>query len=175
MIADALRSGERAAKPWYRQLWPWLLIAGPAAAVAGGMVTLWLAVATDDGVIVDDYYKRGLLVNRDLERVRRAEAMNLGAVLSVAPDGALRLALTGADTLAPAPAVRVRLAHATRAGMDRTATLARGVDGRYAGSVAPVPPGRWLVTVETDQWRLPVAEVGGALAEVRLGAARAPD
>lgn len=174
MTSNALPSPDRAAKPWYRQLWPWLLIAGPAVAVVGGIVTAWLAVTTDDGVIADDYYRRGLLVNRDLERVRRAEAMNLGAVLDVAGDGTLRLVLTGAGAPAPA-AVRVRFVHATRAGMDRAATLARAPDGRYTGSMAPPPPGRWRVTVETDVWRLPVAEAGGALGEVRLGAARAPD
>lgn len=173
--AGASPSRDRAVTPWYRQLWPWLLIAGPAIAVAGGLFTAWLAIVSDDGMIADDYYKRGLLINRDLERVRRADEMKLGAVVEVAPDGAVRVTLAGMDANAMPSTVRVRFAHATRAGMDRAATLARDPDGRYAGSVAPAPPGRWLVTVETDAWRLPVAEVGGALSEVRLGTARTPD
>jgi hypothetical protein len=50
-----------------------------------------------------------------------------------------------------------------------------GADGVYTGRMAPVPAGRWLVSVETDTWRLPTVEAGGAVQEVRLGAARAVD
>jgi len=176
MTIDALPSGRRRAPPWYQQLWPWLLMAGPAVVVVAGLYTAWLAVATDDGVVADDYYTRGLLINRDLERTRIGEAMKLGAVLSIAPDGALRLALTGFESdSSPPVAVRVRLVHATRAGLDRATTLTRGPDGRYFGSVVPPPPGRWLVTVEAETWRLPMVEVGGVLGDVRLGAARTAD
>jgi len=162
------------AHAWYRQPWPWALLAGPAIAVVAGMATLWLAVASDDGVIADDYYKRGLLINQELERARKAETMRLGAVLEVTADGALRLAMVGLDSGVTVPAaVRVRFAHATRAGFDQAATLARAPGGSYLGSIVPLPPGRWLVSVETDDWRLPATEASGASGEVRLGTARA--
>jgi hypothetical protein len=161
------------AKPWYRNRWPWLLMAGPAIVVVAGLVTAWLAWTTDDGVVADDYYKRGLVINRQFERLARGEALGLGAVLEIAPDGAMRLRLSGfAEREAPAT-VRARLTNATRAGEDRVATLERGGDGIYAGRVPPPPRGRWLVSVETDAWRLATVEVDGAVGEVRLGAARA--
>ena len=31
-------------RPWWKQLWPWLLISGPAIAVIGCAITIWLAV-----------------------------------------------------------------------------------------------------------------------------------
>lgn len=31
-------------KPWWKQLWPWLLISGPAVAMIGCAITIWLAV-----------------------------------------------------------------------------------------------------------------------------------
>jgi len=37
------------ARPWYRQLWPWLLMLPPAAAVIGGGFTLYLATASRTG------------------------------------------------------------------------------------------------------------------------------
>ena len=40
-----------AVRPWYREPWPWLLAAGPAAVVAAGAVTIWLAVSHPDPVI----------------------------------------------------------------------------------------------------------------------------
>ena len=69
------------AKPWYRELWPWLLMAGPAIVVVAALATAYLAVSSDDGVVADDYYKRGLVINRVLEREQRAAALGLGAVV----------------------------------------------------------------------------------------------
>lgn len=45
--------------PWYRQFWPWFIIALPAAAVAGGLLTLWIAMSNPDYLVVDeDEYSR---------------------------------------------------------------------------------------------------------------------
>src|SRR5512137_836675 len=143
--------------PWYRQRWPWLLIAGPLTVVVAGFITAYLAWSTDDGVIAEDYYKRGLLINRSLER---------------SADGAVRVDLTGPAGFAPPAAITLRLVHATRAGLDRSAVLARDPQGAYSGRVEPPPAGRWLVSVETESWRLPAAEVAGRPDEVRLGTER---
>jgi hypothetical protein len=40
--------------PWYRQFWPWFIIALPAAAVIASFFTLWLAVSNPDYLVVDD-------------------------------------------------------------------------------------------------------------------------
>ena len=37
--------------PWYRQFWPWFLIAIPAAAVVAGIVTIIIAVRTAEPVL----------------------------------------------------------------------------------------------------------------------------
>lgn len=42
------------AAPWYRQLWPWLLIAPPLASVIGGVALLWIAIASNDGLVTPD-------------------------------------------------------------------------------------------------------------------------
>ena len=62
-----------ATQPWYREPWPWILMAGPAIVVVAGFATLAIAVKTDDGLVADDYYKQGLAINRVL-RARRAGA-----------------------------------------------------------------------------------------------------
>ncbi len=170
----AMRSPISVSKPWYRQLWPWLLIAGPAIVVVASLTTAWIAASTDDGVIADDYYKRGLMINKELDRTARAEAMGLGAVLHVAPDGTARLEMSGLEATAPA-AVKLTLVHPTRAGQDRAVTLARAADGVYTGTLGMPMRGRWHVTIETDTWRLSSATTNGELAEVRLGTARAVD
>jgi len=130
MTTDAMRFAD---PPWYRQRWPWLLIAGPAIVVIAALFTAWLAAATDDGVIADDYYKRGLLINKEIDRTSRAEAMHLAAVLRVDADGAATLAMTGFTDPAAAPtAVRVLVTHPTRAG-HRRVEAADGARRRWPG------------------------------------------
>jgi hypothetical protein len=43
--------------PWYRQFWPWFIIALPASAVIASFVSLWLAVSNPDQLVVteDEY------------------------------------------------------------------------------------------------------------------------
>ncbi len=158
--------------PWYRQRWPWLLMAGPAIVVVAGFVTLWLAIASNDGLVADDYYKRGLGINRTLERSERAAALGLEAIVDLDASGAAQVVLTATvPGIEAAPAlVRLLLLHPTRAGADRRIDLARGPDGVYRGSAGVLPAGRWRVGVETDDWRLPTVEIEGALRAVRITA-----
>lgn len=55
-----------AAPRWWRFGHVWLLIAGPALVVVAGFVTLWLALTRPDPVLTEDYYRRGLEINRSL-------------------------------------------------------------------------------------------------------------
>lgn len=162
--------------PWYRQRWPWLLIAGPAIVVVASFVTLWLAATTDDGLIADDYYKRGLLINKELLRTQRAEAMGISAILHVAPTGAVRLELaSGADGVAAPTELTLKLVHPTRAGLDRELVLVHGPGDAYIGDLGTYPQGRWLVSVETPEWRLPATEISGGLASATIAAGHAAD
>lgn len=46
--------------PWYRYPWPWVAIAIPATAVAGGLITLYLALSHPDPLVVDEQQYQGL-------------------------------------------------------------------------------------------------------------------
>lgn len=157
--------------PWHRQPWPWLLMLGPAIVVVAAMATLWLAVRSDDGLVADDYYKKGLAINRVLERAERAAALGLTATVNIDAAGRARVALAAETQAADAlpAALRVAVLHPTRAGHDLRAVVVRGPDGDYVGQLdAPLPPGHWRIIVETDAWRLPSAEVEGGVHDVRL-------
>ena len=41
-------------RPWYREPWPWVAIAIPAAAVIMGFTTLYLALANPDYLVVEE-------------------------------------------------------------------------------------------------------------------------
>jgi hypothetical protein len=149
---------------------------GPAIVVVAGIATLAIAVHSDDGLVADDYYKRGLAINQTLERNARAEALGLAATIDVRADGdvALVLVAKAGEPDARPPTLRLRLAHPTRAGEDRATVLVAEGDGRYAGRVAPLDGGRWRVIVETDRWRLPGVESRVPVAGLKLDVGDAP-
>jgi hypothetical protein len=168
MTASPTRPPGAAPAPWYRQLWPWLLVAGPALVVVAALVTAYVAASGADPVLAEDYYKRGLLVNRTIAAQPPA-ATPTGAVLRLGADGAVRAELTGPGAAA-ASTLRLTMTTPSHASA-RIVALARGADGAYAGRTEPLPPGRWIVTLEGDGWRLPTTVVGGSPADVRLGRA----
>lgn len=143
-----------AAQPWYRHRWPWLLMAGPAVVVVAGVITLWLAVRSNDGLVADDYYKQGLAINRTLARAERAQAMGLEARLAVR-EGQAQLRLAGHPGVVLPPRVRLTLSHPTRSGLDQ-ALLLTGQGGVYTGPAVELPAGRWQVVIEDEAatWRL---------------------
>jgi hypothetical protein len=58
--------------PWWKHGHVWLLISGPAAVVVAGFATLYLAIATPDPVVAEDYYRKGLEINKTLAERDRA-------------------------------------------------------------------------------------------------------
>jgi hypothetical protein len=136
--------------PWYRQRALVYLLAGPAIVVVASLVTAWVAWKSEDGLVADDYYKRGLAINRTLSREARAAALHLAATLQYA-DGRLRVVVAGERDAAP---VTLHFAHPTRAALDRTIPLARASDGAYVGQWPSLAAGRWDVALESAAWRL---------------------
>jgi len=56
---------QQTTKPWWKQLWPWLLISGPAAAMIGCAITIWLAVNLyADKPLREGVVKQGLKVEQ---------------------------------------------------------------------------------------------------------------
>ncbi len=53
-------------KPWWQYGHVWLIIAGPAVVVVAGFITLAIAIRIPDPLVADDYYRRGLDINKTL-------------------------------------------------------------------------------------------------------------
>ncbi len=53
-------------RAWWRFGHVWLLIAGPAVVVVASFVTFYLAVSGKDPVLDEDYYRKGLEINKTL-------------------------------------------------------------------------------------------------------------
>lgn len=136
---------------WYRNLWPWLLISGPAAVLVAGTVTMWLALSSADGLVAEDYYKQGLAINKVLAREDAARRLGLAATVSLSGHH-IRVHLDGGKP----EALFVHLAHATRAGYDVRLRLAPVAPGEYEATLDSLPRGRWRVVIEDPRgtWRI---------------------
>ena len=142
---------------WYRQFWPWFIIAFPATAVVAGIITIVIAVKTQDGLVEDDYYKAGLGINRTLEREQNAAKLGLSAAAKWQPkQQQVSLHL---KALQPANSERLLLdlIHPTRSGLDMQIPLLHQGDGHYTGLLVASPiAGNWylFITPEDESWRL---------------------
>jgi hypothetical protein len=52
--------------PWWKHGHVWLLISGPAAVIVAGIATAVIAIRTPDPVVAEDYYRRGIEINKTL-------------------------------------------------------------------------------------------------------------
>jgi hypothetical protein len=146
-------------RPWYRHPEPWLLLIAPLVAVVGGVITLWLALHSNNSLVVDDYYREGRAINQTFERDALASQLGLSALWEV--DGQtqrarLTLAATDGGLFTPPDRLFVRLIHATEADLDHRLVMTRVGDARWEARFAPPAPARWTLQIEDPDrtWRL---------------------
>ena len=140
--------------PWWRQAWPWFLLALPASAVVGGMVTLWFALNGADDLVSDDYYKEGLAIHQALERDAKASQLGLNAELQ-AQGGMLSVQVGGQLENLP-DRLLLRLIHPTQAGQDLVLTLRAGGRQTFSAPLPAMTAGRRQLQLEPPDrsWRL---------------------
>jgi len=141
-------------KPWYLQPWVWLLIALPATAVVGSMASLYLAVTTSDGLVVDDYYTRGKAINRDLARDRAAQTHRLEARFDIDMTRNLVTLSLKSQDYAPPREMKLSILHPTRPHHDQQVMLEQVGEGQYTAGIGELGRGKWYVQLEADDWRL---------------------
>ncbi|MCG3202534.1 MAG: hypothetical protein NFCOHLIN_02417 [Gammaproteobacteria bacterium] len=140
---------------WYQEPYAWLVALLPAVAVIGGFYTLRLAIVSDDGLVTDDYYRKGLEINQVLERDERAASLAIDALVDVDPAARTATVRMQARDAGILPAtLHVRLMHATRSGFDRDIVLERAAGGEYFAALPELPAGHWYMQIETDDWRV---------------------
>ena len=61
--------------PWWKFGHVWLVVAGPALVVVASFITFYLAAVGKDPVLDEDYYRKGIEINKTLDL--RNEGANL--------------------------------------------------------------------------------------------------
>lgn len=142
--------------PWYKYFWPWFFIGVPLFTVIGGIHLLFVAMHEPDGLVVDDYYKHGLAINRTLDKDR--QATTLGVKASGKFDFEKRLVQLQLQGLTEWPSsMQLALLHPTQANKDQQITLQKQSDsGIYFGVITGIAQGEWHMLLEppAKDWRL---------------------
>jgi hypothetical protein len=144
-------------KPWYRQFWPWFLMALPGSVVIAGFTTLYIANIHSDDLVADDYYKNGLAINRVLEKNAQAQALGIEAELhffTVAKTWNVEVQITGIEA---GSELNLSLSHPLEADQDFDVQLIQSEADVYTASLPAPVAAHWHWIIESSgsaPWRL---------------------
>ena len=141
--------------PWYRQFWPWFLIAVPLSSFIVGFIVLHLATNTTDSLVVDDYYKEGKAINARLDKIDNAKKLNVVTGITFSEDGAIQLRFISGFPRT-SEALTLSLYHVTLKNRDIELLLSSDAEGVYRGRTDQPLQGKWRMTLlpYDETWKL---------------------
>ncbi|MCO7223939.1 FixH family protein [Pleionea sp. CnH1-48] len=141
-------------KPWYKQFYPWMIIALPASSVVAGITTVIIATTGADSMVKADYYKEGLAINESIEKREKAAELQLKFDIEYqAPDAMI---LTSAQPL-DVPVLYLSIQHPAKEHKDQVVVLNRTEDSLiYKGQSLPLEPVnyRLKLSTPTQDWEM---------------------
>jgi uncharacterized protein len=98
-------------KKWYRQFWPWFLIALPASVIVACFYTFYLILHNPLSMVKQDYYQEGLTINKNIDELKRAKQLGLLAKIRLQENRTLHLELTPAESINTAASLTLQFNH----------------------------------------------------------------
>ncbi|XUO87662.1 FixH family protein [Halomonas sp. KM072] len=144
-------------QPWYKQFWPWFLLALLSSSIVVSTTFAVLSVKTADGMVVqEDYYEHGKAINMVLAKQERANELGLSAELRIDPlTSDIVLDLTGDDR---PETLYLTLIFPTQDDRDQEFVLQHVREGRYITQGPDNLRYRWYIQLQPQQtdadWRL---------------------
>ncbi|KKO46661.1 FixH family protein [Arsukibacterium ikkense] len=155
-------------KPWYKQVWPWILIAIPVVTALRAIYAVVLMQQNPPSMVVDDYYQAGKNINLQLSKYREAALRNLNATVLIAGN---RAVVRFAENAVLDDSIHLDFYHPTLAEQDFAVDAKRSGELLYVATLPLTPTGRWRINVTDDskQWKLRVTTTLPAEQEIKLG------
>lgn len=155
-------------KPWYKQFWPWLLIAIPVFTAVKSIHTIVIMQKNKPDLVVDDYYTEGKSINLQLAKYREAELRNLDAHILIAANRAV-VRFTENKTLEDS--IHLDFYHPTIAEQDFAVDAGRSGELLYVATLPLTPTGRWRLVVsdKSGEWKLRATFTLPEYNEIKLG------
>lgn len=141
-------------RPWYKEFWPWFLIAVPIVTLIMGGVLLKLAISTEDSLVVDDYYKEGKAINATLDKEALARKRNITTDLTI-DNGSIALKFHSGIPQ-EGNALKLSFYHVTLEERDISVLLSRDANGIYRGFIEQNMDGKWRVSLTPfdESWKI---------------------
>jgi hypothetical protein len=145
---------EKDTKPWYKQFWPWFLIAIPCSSLIVGSFVIRFAYDGTNSLVVDDYYKEGRAINARLDKIERAVEMGITTQLDV-QQGSIALEFL-TNPPASGEALKLDFFHVTLADRDFDVLLTRDASGIYRSNVDNPIQGKWRLRLMPldENWKI---------------------
>jgi len=155
---------QRSTTPWYRQFWPWFIIALPGMSVVMGLSMLYIAIYNADTLVKDNYYKHGLAINEQLDQDRLAAELGLSAKVTIdGLSGEVIVELYGSAIAYEN--LQLLLIHPVDESRDMEVSLSLVDEGRYRADLSTKPENRYYLrlqpadsatgkSAEIPSWRL---------------------
>jgi hypothetical protein len=163
-------------KPWYRQFWPWFIIALPASSVVAGLTTVWISMQTTDSLVVQAEDGVNNATDRRLSAERLAAELDLAALLEINPETRVISVVLRARDLPEVPStLDFELSHPAFAERDQHVTLNKAManaDGNpvWVGHFLTLPSGRYYAVLKSgDKWRVSAEWQGETSLMLRAG------
>lgn len=137
---------------WYKQFWPWFVIAVPFASVLMGVVQLYAALNSSSDLVKEDYYKEGLAINKVITQKEAAERLGITALLRLDNlTGELILSTENATSAE----INALFAHAAVSKKDFSVVFHQIQANEYRAQLDKPLTGIWNVYLESEQgWQL---------------------
>ncbi|WP_052702110.1 FixH family protein [Marinomonas sp. S3726] len=132
--------------PWYKQFWPWFVIAIPVSSMFVAVIQISYALNSPNDMVVDNYYKEGLGINTVLDKRNLAAELNIGASI-VIDNTTGEVILTSQN--AQEETLTLNFFNSAISDKDFTLTLNRIADNQYRGNLKKSISGIWNLYLES--------------------------
>ena len=138
--------------PWYRQFWPWFILAILSWGVISASITLTVALKNPPHMMTGDYAELGKALVDTHVRADRAEALGLAGTLR-SEQGAWRLRFDREASEVSLESLLLLIQHPTDTTRDRQVVLRRSAPGEYRADAFDIPDrGRLIVSDLEQTW-----------------------
>lgn len=155
-------------QPWYKQLWPWILILLPLIAFARGGWAFYIMMQNQPEMVVDDYYREGRTINNRLEKYREAALRNMNAHVLIAGNRAI---VRFDENTVLGESIHLDFYHPTLGAHDFDVNAYRSGELLYVATLPHTPTGRFRLVVSdnSEEWRLRANIELPSAQEIKLG------
>ena len=141
--------------PFYKNPALWLVVLLPLTTVLVGIAFVVFSITHYDGVVDDDYYKKGKQINQTIERDETANQLGLTALIDLKIEkNLINMDLHSVEPIEFPDTVKLKFIHRTVSEQDLALDLVQQTEGRYLAVLPQLLKTNWQLELGTNDWRL---------------------